>query len=522
MTLGARIVAALSLAALVPMAVVLAVPLVRAGSRARQETARLVEDASRKGGILLDGESTSLREAADRAAKDLAGDRESVSAFVRGPERLAQPVARGLAERYRFDRVVVTGGSGLTLAESGDDDVPEGSAVLVESRQVLAPGEDLMLAASRVLGPTFLDRVGAIAGGTAAFVPAGTSASATTAVVPLGKDQALSITIVPADAGELRRDLLKSFAGVAPVALVAALLLGVVVASRIARPIRALAVRAEEISAERSRPITLLHEQDETRRLTLAFDQMLDALAASEKQRLAAERAAAWEEIARRLAHEIKNPLSPIQLAVENLKRTRERAPAEFDRAFAEETATILEEVASLRALVDEFAQFARLPGPRPAPCDPAAIAEQVLALYAARIEALGVLASVESREAPRSIRADAEQIGRVLKNAVANALDAMEQSRERRLAIVVRGEGGDVVFAIRDSGTGLDPETQRRIFEPYYTTRGDRGGTGLGMAIAHRIAVEHGGTLRAESPAGGGTLVTLTLPAGGPPGDRG
>jgi len=247
--------------------------------------------------------------------------------------------------------------------------------------------------------------------------------------------------------------------------------------------------------------------------MTLAFDQMLDALQASDRKRLAAERVAAWEEIAKRLAHEIKNPLSPIQLAVENLRRSKERAPAAFDEAFLVETRTILEEVGSLRALVDEFAQFARLPQPRLAACDPRAIVEQALALFSGRIAAMRVAVAVDDALAPATIEADAEQIGRLVKNVVANALDAMEETGERRLAVAVRSVGDRVELAVSDTGRGFDAETLRRVFEPYFTTRADGGGTGLGMAIARRIAVEHGGTLTASGAPGRGATITLNLP---------
>ena len=252
--------------------------------------------------------------------------------------------------------------------------------------------------------------------------------------------------------------------------------------------------------------------------MTVAFDQMLDALESSERRRLSAERVAAWEEIAKRLAHEIKNPLSPIQLAVENLERTRRLAPAAFDEAFVVETRTILEEVGSLRALVDEFAQFARLPSPRVAPCDPRAIVEQALALFSGRIEAMAVVVSVDAGRAPATMHGDAEQLGRVLKNVIANALDAMEGAGNRVLTVDVRGDGGQISFTVSDTGRGFDPETLRRVFEPYYTTRADRGGTGLGMAIARRIAVEHGGTLTASSVPERGAAIKLTVPVEGKP----
>jgi len=519
MTLRTRIVAALVLAALIPMAVVLAVPLVQAERRASDETARRLGVARAQAEILLEKERAAARDAADRAAEALAADHGAVVAVVRGPESVARPRAEALAERFRLDRVVVLGASGVALAAFELERSAADFAALVERRRVATESETLTLVATRTIGASFVAGVAAITGGAARLGRPGASACPEPRVeVPVADDAVLCVSVTPADADAVRRDLLKSFAGVAPVAFLAALAVGLVLAGRIARPIRDLADRAESISAQRSRPITFLEEKDETRRMTLAFDQMLDALQASERQRLAAERVAAWEEIAKRLAHEIKNPLSPIQLAVENLRRTRERAPAAFDEAFLVETRTILEEVAALRGLVDEFAQFARLARPRVAPCDPRSIVEQALALFSGRIESMGVTVAIDDASAPATIHADAEQIGRVLKNVIANALDAMEEAADRTLTVTARGEGDRVLFAVRDTGRGFDAETLRRVFEPYFTTRADRGGTGLGMAIARRIAAEHGGSLGASGAPGRGATITLTVPVAGPP----
>ncbi len=514
MTLRTRIVAALVFAALIPMAVVLAVWLVQAEKRASDETASRLEHARRQAEILLEMERTETRGAADCAADSLANDRASLAAVVRGPESIAQPVASGLAERCGLDRVEVLGSTGTTLAEFGAAGGTVDIAALVERRPVSTAGEALSLVATRTLGESFVALVAAIAGGDARLgSPGAPGCSEPHVEVPVASGAALCVSVTPADTRSVRRDLVKSFAGVAPFAFLAALAVGLVLAGRIARPIRDLAERAESISAQHARPMTLLEERDETRRMTLAFDQMIDALQASERLRLAAERVAAWEEIAKRLAHEIKNPLSPIQLAVENLRRTKERAPASFDEAFLVETRTILEEVGSLRALVDEFAQFARLPRPHVAPCDPRAIVEQALGLFTGRIETMRVTVAVEDASAPATLVADAEQIGRIFKNVIANALDAMEGATDRRLSVTLRGEGDRVVFTVRDSGTGFDAETLARVFEPYFTTRAGRGGTGLGMAIARRIAVEHGGSLTAAGSPGRGATITLTLP---------
>jgi signal transduction histidine kinase len=143
------------------------------------------------------------------------------------------------------------------------------------------------------------------------------------------------------------------------------------------------------------------------------------------------------------------------------------------------------------------------------------------LALYSGRIQSMGVTVAIDDHAAPVAIRADAEQIGRVLKNVIANALDAMDGAAERTLAVAARREGDRVVFTVADTGRGFDAETLRRVFEPYFTTRADGGGTGLGMAIAKRVAIEHGGTLTASGAPGKGATITLTVPLAGPPSDN-
>jgi nitrogen fixation/metabolism regulation signal transduction histidine kinase len=207
---------------------------------------------------------------------------------------------------------------------------------------------------------------------------------------------------------------------------------------------------------------------------------------------------------------------------VENLRRVREIAPERFDRAFEEETATILEEVESLRRLVDEFSQFARLPSPQLVSCDPWSLVQQALGLLAARVEATGVQVVVDRAGAPERIVADPDLIGRALKNVLGNALDALEGVPSRQLAIRLRGEGegrrARLRIEVRDTGTGLGAEASRRIFEPYFTTRAEQGGTGLGMAIVHRIVTDHGGTIEAHGAPAQGATITIRLPIDGPP----
>ncbi|HYV85867.1 MAG TPA: ATP-binding protein [Patescibacteria group bacterium] len=438
-------------------------------------------------------------------------------------------------------------------AHAGDDGdtlpgPPRGDRALVSRRTITLRSETYVLLGGRMIGAAFVAGVAEITGGPAAIVdpsgtvretagapedtargPAGGAPRTITADVVLAPGGWVVRVFAPAgDAAAVRRDARAAFLGVAPLALGTAVAVGALLAAGIARPVRALAARAEAITAEHAAPLTPVRATDEVRGLTAAFDRMLGALGASERQRLAAERVAAWQEVARRVAHEVRNALSPIGLAVENLRRTRERDPSAIDRALDLEGAAILDQVDSLRRLVDEFSRFARLPAPQPAPCDLRAVTEQALQFLAPRIASAGVEVTIDDGGAPHPVRADADQIGRAIGNVAANALDAMENAAVRRLTVTLRsagarggGEGGGVpVFEeieLRDTGPGLGPEALRRVFEPYFTTRGESGGTGLGMAIVHRIVTEHGGTVSVRSA--GGAIVTLRLPAGGPPG---
>jgi signal transduction histidine kinase len=407
---------------------------------------------------------------------------------------------------------------------------PVDARALVSCRAVTIGNAGYLVLGAVALGRSLLRDAARFTGGPAALVgpdgaivestgePTGPVITADVPVAPGG--WSLRVAAPAADADRVRGDLRAAFGGVAPVALGSALLVGVLLAAGIARPIRALAARAEAMAARHDAPLTPGAEHDEVRGLTRSFDRMLEGLAESERQRLAAERVAAWQEVARRVAHEVRNALSPIGLAVENLKRTHARAPAEFDRALEVETATILEEVESLRALVEEFSRFARLPAPQCAPCDLRGIVDQALALLAPRLEAARTTATVADGGAPHRVVADAGQIGRAIKNVLANALDALDGAVVRRIEVTLRSvPGGFEEVVVRDSGPGFPAEALRRVFEPYFTTRAGSGGTGLGMAIVHRLVTEHGGTVSARNLAGAvsGAEVTLRLPVDGP-----
>jgi len=244
---------------------------------------------------------------------------------------------------------------------------------------------------------------------------------------------------------------------------------------------------------------------------------------------LAAQRAAAWSEVARRMAHEIKNPLTPIQLSAERIAKSYGRATANGNGSSAaneerldekrvaavitECTETISREVAGLKAMVDEFSRFARLPAIRLELANLNEVVTQAVGLYEERLD--GVSLTVEmDRELPPSML-DVEQIKRVFVNLIDNALEALVSvSDEKRIAITTRHdvERSLLRVEVSDTGQGIEPGDFRRLFEPYFSRRDS--GTGLGLAIVQRIILEHGGHIRAEKNNPRGAKFIIDLPA--------
>jgi two-component system nitrogen regulation sensor histidine kinase NtrY len=222
-----------------------------------------------------------------------------------------------------------------------------------------------------------------------------------------------------------------------------------------------------------------------------------------------AQKVAAWREVARRLAHEIKNPLTPIQLSAERLRRHFAGA-LPGPRALVEEcTGTIIGEVESLKGLVDEFSQFARMPAPRTMPTDLGQLIADTLTLY----NGLFADVSFEQRFAADVplVRLDAEQIRRVIINLVDNAIEAMER-RGRIVIDTQRDAANNIVrVVVADDGPGIPEAEREKLFLPYYSTK--HRGSGLGLAIVRRIIAEHGGSIDAGDNTPRGTRFTIELP---------
>ena len=235
---------------------------------------------------------------------------------------------------------------------------------------------------------------------------------------------------------------------------------------------------------------------------------------------LQAQKAAAWQEVAQRIAHEIKNPLTPIQLSAQRLLRYLDRAAAanpaaqrtEFEKLSAECAGLIEREVQTLESLVDEFSQFARFPAARLAPADLNSIVQSALGLFQGRLD--GIVVSTDLAGSLPSVKADPELIRQVVANLIDNAAESMEGAPIRRLRVSTRTEsdGDAVVIEISDSGHGISPEDKEKLFLPHFSTKGR--GTGLGLAIASRIIAEHNGTIRVEDNMPAGARFLIRFPA--------
>jgi nitrogen fixation/metabolism regulation signal transduction histidine kinase len=226
---------------------------------------------------------------------------------------------------------------------------------------------------------------------------------------------------------------------------------------------------------------------------------------------LRAQRQLAWKEVAQRVAHEIKNPLTPIALSAERICKHLDRGPAGSPDVIRKCSEVILGCVGTLRTLVDQFSALAQFPAPQPRLCDLNQVAEQALALFAGRLEGLAVERNLEPGLPP--VLADPEAIRRALANLIDNAAEAMQGSLLRVLGIgsALSEDGASVELAVSDTGHGLTDEIRERLFLPFYSTK--HRGTGLGLSIAAKIVQEHGGSLRAESNSPKGARVLLRLP---------
>jgi signal transduction histidine kinase len=343
-----------------------------------------------------------------------------------------------------------------------------------------------------------------------------TSDAATITALPLrGRDnQLLAILLIEnsrAELASLKRYIQGTAAVVGGAGVLLALLLSFWTASRVTRPLRSLAASVRDVAMGKWDTRAEVRSSDEVGQLARDFNGMTQQLVEQRDRMIQAERVAAWRELARRLAHELKNPLFPLQITIENLQRSRDASPAEFDEVFRESTSTLLAELGHLKTIIGRFSDFAKMPAPRLETVNVNELARQAMQLLEAQIHAPGqpaVETKLQLNADPSDVSADPDQLRRALRNLVLNALDAMPQGGA--LTIRTARQDGKVALEVSDTGEGLTPEECDRLFTPYYTTK--QHGTGLGLAIVQSVVSDHKGTITVHSKPGEGTTFRIEL----------
>lgn len=305
----------------------------------------------------------------------------------------------------------------------------------------------------------------------------------------------------------LQRQLTVILVVVGTLGLLFAYIVSYLIGLRITKPIHQLTSGVSQIASGELTHQLEVNSRDEIGQLTQGVNRMAADLKTNLERRISAERVAAWRDVARQIAHEIKNPLFPIRVSIENLHKARSQ-PEIFDKICDECTETIIEEVDRLQRMVDEFHQFARMPLPDRKPSNLNQIAEHALNLYSQSLSQIQI--ETDLRPNLPHVSIDPEQIAQVLQNLIKNAAEAMPEEGTLRISTQAI-DANRVAIEVQDSGTGMSPDMQNKIFTPYYTTK--ESGTGLGMAIVQRIITDHGGEISVTSEEGIGTTIRLEFP---------
>jgi nitrogen fixation/metabolism regulation signal transduction histidine kinase len=357
-----------------------------------------------------------------------------------------------------------------------------------------------------------------------------TSGSQSSARVTVGDGDAVNLTAIPLKAANgtviavllvanSRKELVEAQQhiraiayGVAGVGILFAVFMSLWIAARVSRPVEQLAQAAREVAAGNWDVKVPEGSSDEVGMLAVAFNRMTMELVSQRERLVQSERVAAWRELARRLAHELKNPLFPLQLTVENMIRAKKVSPEMFEEVFVEGVATLADEIANLKTIVGRFSDFSKMPRPLVSEVDLRDVLTRVIRLYqpglAQREHPIEMVAEMGAHAMPVSM--DAELMHRALSNLVLNAMDAMPEGGTLTLSASRNGDQARIV--VRDTGQGMTAEECERLFTPYYTTKQE--GTGLGLAIVQSVIADHHGAIVVESNPGSGTAFVIDLPA--------
>jgi len=339
------------------------------------------------------------------------------------------------------------------------------------------------------------------------------AAAETFHALPLNGDQnnLLGVLLIGSsrrDLVELEATMLRTAVLVAITGILMAIVLSWWATARITRPVQRLAESAGRVAAGNWGATVEVASSDEIGQLARAFNRMTHELVEQRDRLVQAERVAAWRELARRLAHELKNPLFPLQITVENMQRARATRPEQFDEVFREGTSTLLAELSNLKQIIGRFSDFAKMPAPEMQTVNLNELVSETMRLFEAQLSKAGIRASAQLDAGLRPVEADPEQLTRVLRNLVLNAVDAMPEGGTLTVRTINLRVG--VRLEVSDTGQGLTPEECQRLFTPYYTTKTH--GTGLGLAMVQSVVSDHKGRISVESEKGKGTTFRIDL----------
>jgi len=546
MRLRTRLALAFALLAVVPLAVVVPPTLTRLRDTLSRELDARMEAATTSAQESLERSGATARRAVEElvdspAMEDLAREaRERPTRAIQAGTAEGLMRSRGLSVLALFDRSGTVLSSGHLPARRGDPDPvlfdvtreksPKPVPVRVDVRTPSGLRQLPALVTARpvdygdlrlwAVGGVLLDeglaqhlarltqaQVSLVSGDTE-LARAGEAASPTVArTLPLGEAATVRLVFSRAAALDAEQGVMRAFLLLAGLGGGFAVLLGLLVSRWMTRPVEALTEGARRVAEGALDAQVAVEASGEVGELVRTFNRMTGELKATTERLVASERIAAWQEVARRLAHEIKNPLTPIRMSLETLLAAQEARHPRFPDMFKESAGVVLEEVDRLRRIVDEFSRFARMPKPQLAPVDLGELVQSVLSLYAAPPEGIQILPTLQTCVVAK---VDRDQLTQVLVNLVKNAEEAMK-GKGGALRVRVKGTETDAVVEVEDSGPGIPPEHRARIFEPYFTTKD--GGTGLGLAIAARILQEHGGKLDVGGEPGQGARFSVVLP---------
>jgi nitrogen fixation/metabolism regulation signal transduction histidine kinase len=326
------------------------------------------------------------------------------------------------------------------------------------------------------------------------------------------RDLAEVVHGVDALRGEIRHSYVRAFGALLVVWAAAAAFLGIALARRTTRRVSALVGAVRRLAAgDLLVQVDAGRSGDEVAGLARAFNAMVREVRESRDRIVYLEKISGWQEVARRLAHEIKNPLTPMQLAFQQLQARWKRAPGDpaFGKLLEDAGQIVREEIGTLQRLVDEFSAFAKLPDVRPEPADLADFVQE----FVRTSPQLAAAAELEVVHAggPCPVALDRPMMRRVLANLCGNAVEAARPARAR-IHLGIARTRDLAVLTVADEGPGVDRALRERIFDPYFTTKKGTG-TGLGLAIVKKIVLQHGGEIQVGDRPGGGASFTVALP---------